>query len=192
MTLKLNIVIGSTRPTRQGHKVAEWFEGVAREHGGFDVELVDIADFKLPVFDEPKHPRMQDYAHDHTKKWAASVDAADAFVFVTPEYNYNPPPSLINALDFLVLEWYRKPAAIVSYGGISGGLRAAQSLKLLLTSLNMMPIPPGLPVPLFNTMIGDDGKFQPTKPVSDGVKPMMDELALWANGLKTMRAGMKA
>jgi len=190
MTLKLNIIIGSTRPTRLGPKVAQWFAGAARAHGAFEVELIDIADFNLPVFDEPKHPRMKDYAHEHTRKWSAAIDPADAFVFVTPEYNYNPPSSLVNALDYLVLEWGRKPAAIVSYAGISGGLRAAEALKPLLCALNMMPIPQGLPVPLFGTMIGEDGVFRPTDPIAQGVKPMLDELAIWAEGLQTMRRAL--
>jgi NAD(P)H-dependent FMN reductase len=192
MTLKLDIIIGSTRPTRQGDKVAKWFEEAARAHGAFDVTLLDIADFSLPVFDEPKHPRAKDYQHEHTRRWSAAIDPADAFVFVTPEYNYFPPASLINALDFLVLEWYRKPAAIVSYAGISGGLRAAQSLRPLLSALNMMPIPQGLPIPLFQTMIGEDGTFKPTEPIAAGVAPMLDELALWAKALQGMRQSAAA
>ena len=99
--MKLNIIIGSTRPGRVGPKVAHWVEAIAREHGGFEPALIDLADFNLPVFDEPKHPRMQDYVHDHTKAWSASVASGDAYVFVTPEYNYFPPASLINALTFL-------------------------------------------------------------------------------------------
>ncbi|HEV7418089.1 MAG TPA: NAD(P)H-dependent oxidoreductase [Tianweitania sediminis] len=190
MFLQLKVIIGSTRPTRQGDKVARWFEGAAREHGSFDVQLLDLVDFQLPVFDEPKHPRMKDYAHEHTRQWSTAIDPADAFVFVTPEYNYFPPASLVNALDYLVLEWYRKPAAMVSYGGISGGLRAAQSLRPLLSALNMMPIPQGLPVPLFNTMI-EDGTFKPSEAIASGVRPMLDELALWAGALKPMRNSLK-
>ncbi|GHD16325.1 NADPH-dependent FMN reductase [Tianweitania populi] len=190
MALKLKIIIGSTRPSRLGPKVAQWFEGAAREHGKFEVELLDLADFNLPVFDEPKHPRMRDYSHDHTKKWSAAIEPADAYVFVTPEYNYYPPSSLINALDYLVLEWGRKPAAVVSYGGISGGLRATEALRPLLATLNMMPIPQALPVPLFGTMIGEDGVFRPTDPIAQGVKPMLDELAIWAEGLQAMRRAL--
>ena len=84
---------------------ARWFEGAARTHGGFDVALVDLADFNLPIYDEPKHPRMRQYEHEHTKRWSESVAAADAFVFVTPEYNYATSPALLNALDYLVVEW---------------------------------------------------------------------------------------
>ncbi|HET8598477.1 MAG TPA: NAD(P)H-dependent oxidoreductase, partial [Castellaniella sp.] len=124
MALKLQVIICSTRPGRVGPAVARWFHGFARNHGQFDVELVDLADFALPLYDEPVHPRMQQYEHDHTKRWSASVAAADAYIFVTPEYNYSAPPTLVNALDFVYKEWNYKPCGFVSYGGVSGGLRA--------------------------------------------------------------------
>ncbi|HWK14167.1 MAG TPA: NADPH-dependent FMN reductase [Rhizobiaceae bacterium] len=186
MALKLNIIIGSTRPGRIGPKVAAWFDAFAREHGSFEPVLVDLAEFNLPVFDEPKHPRMQDYQHDHTKAWAKSVASADAFVFVSPEYNYVAPVALVNALTYLSHEWAYKPAGIVSYGGISGGLRAAQSLKSLLTTLRIMPIPEGVPVPMVAQFLGDDG-FTPSQPIGDGAKLMLDELHRWAGALAPMR-----
>ena len=110
------------------------------QHGQFEALLIDIADFHLPVYDEPEHPIHQNYRHEHTRRWAASVNAADAYVFVTPEYNHGPPPPLLNALDYVYKEWNYKPAGIVSYGGISGGVRAAQMEKLTLTTLKMMPM----------------------------------------------------
>ena len=126
MSFKLQTIICSTRPGRVGDKVAAWFHGVASTHQGFEATLVDIGAFALPLYDEPKHPRLQQYAHEHTKRWAASVAEADAYVFVTPEYNFGPPPPFVNALNYLYLEWNYKPCAFVSYGGISGALRAVQ------------------------------------------------------------------
>lgn len=187
MALKLNTIICSTRPTRQGHILAEWFQSYAETHGGFDSTLVDLADFNLPVFNEPKHPRFGEYEHEHTKRWSASVASADAYVFVTPEYDYFAPPALVNALVYLSKEWAYKPAGLVSYGGISGGLRAAQAGKLLLTGLNMMPIQQGVPVPMFTQFIGDDGVFQPSDQIIAGAKLMLDELLKWAAALKPMR-----
>ena len=102
MAPRLNIIIGSTRPGRVGPSIAAWFETHARAHAGFEPVLVDLADFNLPVYDEPNHPRLRQYVHDHTKAWSASVEAADAFVFVTPEYNYFAPPALVNALDYVL------------------------------------------------------------------------------------------
>ena len=187
IAMKLNIIIGSTRPGRVGPKVAKWFEGVAREQGAFEPVIVDLADFNLPVFDEPKHPRMQDYQHEHTKKWAASVASGDAYVFVTPEYNYFPPASLINAISYLSLEWNYKPAGIVSYGGISGGLRAAQELRQLVANLNMHALPQTVPVPQFAQFINDESTFVPSEPIEQGAKGLLDELYKWASALQAIR-----
>ncbi len=188
MALKLNVIICSTRPGRAGPPVATWFAQAATEHGKFDVELVDLAEFKLPVFDEPKHPRLKQYEHAHTRRWSESVEAGDAYVFVTPEYDYFTPPSLVNALVYLSAEWSYKPAGLVSYGGISGGLRAGQSTRLLLSSLNMMPIAQSVPVPMFTQYIGDDGVFRPSEPIAAGATLMLNELHRWAEALKPMRA----
>lgn len=188
MTLKLNVIIGSTRPGRVGPKIGAWFNELAASHGGFDVELVDLAEFDLPIFDEPKHPRLGDYQHEHTKRWSRSVGSADAFVFVTPEYDYFAPPALVNALIYLSKEWAYKPAGIVSYGGISGGLRAAQSEKLLMTSLSIMPIAQGVPIPMFSQYVGEDGVFRPAEAIETGAGLMLDELLRWATALKPMRA----
>jgi NAD(P)H-dependent FMN reductase len=186
MALKLHIVIVSTRPGRVGPSVANWFLDYAREHGGFEPVLVDLADFKLPLYDEPTHPRLQRYEHEHTKAWSASVAAADAFVFVTPEYNYFAPPSFVNAVDFLLKEWGYKPAGLVSYGGVSGGLRAAQSEKLLLTSVNVMPINTGVTIPMVTRHIEDD-VFKPSELMLASAKTMLDELLRWAEALKPLR-----
>lgn len=188
MALRLNVIIGSTRPGRIGPKVAEWFQGFAVEHGRFDPKLVDLAKFELPVYDEPKHPRLQQYEHAHTKRWAESVASADAFVFVTPEYNYFAPPALVNAISYLSKEWAYKPAGLLSYGGVSGGLRAAQAEKLLLTSLKVMPIPEGVPVQMVSQYVGEDGVFRPSEQIASGAKAMLDELHRWAEALKPMRA----
>ena len=185
--MKLNVITVSTRPGRVGPTVADWFLGHAGEHGKFEIVPVDLADFELPVFDEPKHPRLHDYQHEHTKRWSASVASADAFVFVTPEYNYFAPVSFVNAFTYLNSEWAYKPAGIVSYGGISGGLRAVQSERLLLTSLRVMPIPESVPIPLVTSLV-KDGVFEPTQPMVDGATLMLDELAKWSKALKPMRA----
>lgn len=129
MTPRLNIVVGSTRPGRVGLPVATWMRDRARKEGSFDAKLVDLADIALPLYDEPRHPRLKQYEHAHTRAWSESVGSADAFVFVTPEYNYGPSPALLNALDYVYAEWNYKPAAFVSYGGVSGGIRAVQMTK---------------------------------------------------------------
>jgi len=187
MTLSLKIIIGSTRPGRKGPAVARWIDGVARAQGGFDVELVDLADMDLPLLDEPKHPVMQDYQHDHTKRWSKVIASGDAFIFVTPEYNFFAPASLVNAIQCLSKEWAYKPAGVVSYGGISGGLRAAQVLRGLLGNVNVMAIPQAVPLPLFASQIDDSGTFQGNDKMVEGANAMLGELGKWAGALKPLR-----
>jgi len=173
--LKLHVITVSTRPGRVGPKVAQWFTGFAAAHGAFEA-------------DEPHHPRLRKYEHDHTKAWSASVDAADAFAFVTPEYNYFAPPSLVNALTYLAAEWAYKPVGLVSYGGVSAGLRAAQSEKLVMTTLKMMPLPEGVAIPMVGTLIDKEGVFRANDLVDASAKSMLDELHRWAGALKPLRA----
>lgn len=188
MSLKLQTIICSTRPGRVGASVARWFHDFATEHGGFDAQLIDLADFDLPVYDEPVHPRMQQYEHEHTKRWSESVAAADAYVFVAPEYNYSPTPALVNALDYVYNEWNYKPCAFVSYGGVSGGLRAAQMARLQVTTLKMMPIPQGVTVPMVSSHIDENsGHFTSNELIDDSAQTVLDELLRWAEALQPLR-----
>jgi NAD(P)H-dependent FMN reductase len=160
----------------------------ARAHGRFQIELVDLAELALPALDEPAHPRFGKYEHEHTKRWSALVAASDAFVFITPEYNYGMPPALLNAIDYLFHEWAYKAAAFVSYGGVSGGTRSVQMSKSVLTTLKLMPIPEGVSLPFFMQMM-DDGVFKPGEPAHKSAVTMLDELERWAAALKPLRAG---
>lgn len=187
MKPRLHIVIASTRPGRVGPTVARWFDQFARHHGAFDVRLVDLADFRLPVYDEPRHPRAQQYEHAHTRAWSQSVAAADAFVFVTPEYNYNPPPSLVNALNYVYDEWNYKACGFVSYGGVSGGLRSVQGVKPLVTTLKMMPMVEGVAVPMVAQSLDGEGAFIANELVEDSARQMLDELAKWTGALARLR-----
>lgn len=184
---RLHVIVASTRPGRIGLAVGHWFRDLAETLDLFDVRLVDLVDFDLPVYDEPRHPAMQQYEHEHTRRWSASVAAADAYVFVTPEYNYNPPPSLINALNYVYHEWNYKPCGLVSYGGVSGGLRAAQALKLLVTTLKMMPMMEGVMVPMAWEQLNDQGEFQSNELIDHSVDTLLRELRRWADGLGAMR-----
>jgi len=188
MASKLQIIIASTRPGRVGPVLAKWLADFAAAQGAFDsVELVDLLDFKLPVYDEPKHPRLQQYEHDHTKGWSKSVASGDAYVFVTPEYNYGPTPALVNALNYVYSEWNYKPASFLSYGGISGGLRAVQVTKDLLTTLKVVPIMEAVVAP-FPWESFKDGAFVPNDTQVGAAKVMVSELKRWSDALKTLRA----
>ena len=184
---KLQVVISSTRPGRQGPAIARWFAGAAVRHGAFEVELVDLAEVGLPLLDEPAHPRLREYQHEHTKRWSEEVDSADAFVFVTPEYNYSSPPALINALDYLVHEWAYKPVGFVSYGGISGGLRSVQMTKNIVTTLKMMPMVEAVPIPFFSKFITESGEFAAEEIHEQSAIVMLTELARWSDALKPLR-----
>jgi NAD(P)H-dependent FMN reductase len=188
----LQIIAASTRPGRRGIAVARWVEQLAEAHGGFDVELVDLAEVGLPVFDEPNHPRLRRYEHQHTKDWSATVDRADAYVFVVPEYNHSFPASVKNALDYLSLEWADKPAGLVSYGGVSAGLRAATALKPVLAALRMVPVVEAVSIPFFAQFLTDDDEFVPNTELEAGGKAMLDELARLAPVLQRLRTDQAA
>jgi NAD(P)H-dependent FMN reductase len=188
----LMVLTASTRPGRVGPAVARWFLSAAQKHAQFDPRPTDLAEVGLPVYDEPHHPRMQKYTHEHTKRWAALVAAADAFVLVAPEYNFGPTPALLNALNYLYVEWMYKPAAFVSYGGISGGLRGVQMTKLTLTTLCMMPVYDAVTIPNVNQFFsgeGDQRTFNATETHEKGAAAMLNELHKWAVAMKPMRAG---
>jgi NAD(P)H-dependent FMN reductase len=185
--MKLLVVIASTRPGRIGPTIGEWFVARAREHNGFDVEVADLAEIALPLHDEPAHPATGQYLHQHTKDWSALVDSADAFVFVMPEYNYSFNAALKNAIDYLNREWAYKPVGFVSYGGVSGGLRAVQMIKQVVTTLRMIPVTDAVTIPMVRTMIDEEG-FHPTDIVSASAKVMLDELVKVGRAMSAMRA----
>jgi len=183
---KLQVIIASTRPGRVGPTVADWFVRLAEQHGGLEVGVTDLAELALPLLDEPHHPSIRQYLHQHTKDWSAIVDAADAFVFVMPEYNYTFTAPLKNAIDYLHTEWKYKPVGFVSYGGISGGLRAVQSLKPVVTTLSMFPLPASVALPFVANSIVD-GVLEPSELAVGTAKSMLDELVRVATALEPLR-----
>jgi NAD(P)H-dependent FMN reductase len=184
----LQVIVASTRPGRRGLAVATWIQELAEQHSGFDVELVDLGQLGLPVFDEPNHPRLQQYVHQHTQDWGATIARGDAFVFVTPEYNHSYPGSLKNALDYLSHEWADKAAGIVSYGGVSAGLRAATALKPVLAALRMIPVVEAVSIPFFAQFLDEDDAFVPNSELEAGGKAMLDEIGRLTGALRTLRA----
>jgi NAD(P)H-dependent FMN reductase len=184
----LMIVIASTRPGRIGLPVGEWFAARARAHGGFDVDVADLAEIDLPFMDEPKHPRLREYTHQHTKDWSARVDAADALAFVHPEYNYGMTAPLKNALDYLNQEWKYKPLGLVSYGGVSAGTRAAQMIKQVATTVGMYPLFEAVSIPFVAEFVGEGGAIVPNQVMEKAADAMLDELLRVAAALGTLRA----
>ncbi len=183
----LQIVIASTRPGRVGPTIASWFAGVAKSQGAFDVEVIDLKEVNLPLFDEPGHPMRGEYVHEHSKQWSATVARADAFVFVMPEYNHSYNAAIKNALDYLHHEWTHKPVAFVSYGGVSAGTRAVQALKPTCTALRMFPLPEQVAIPAFQQHLDDDGVFHPAAGLDDAATGMLNSLAAWTDAMKPLR-----
>ena len=188
MAPKLEVVIASTREQRGATAVAEWFLEEAKRHGKFDLEVVDLKEVNLPLLDEPHHPAQRRYQYEHTKSWSRTIEAADAFVFVVPEYNYGMPPALLNALDYLLHEWNYKAAGFVSYGGISGGTRSVQMTKQVLTTLKVVPLPEAVVFPFFAKSIDAEKKFAPGDVQQKACTTMLDELLRWTTALRTLRA----
>lgn len=184
---RLTIIIGSTRPGRAGLPIATWFLDRARLHGGFDVNIVDLAELGLPLLDEPNHPRMRQYRHQHTLDWSAIVEAGDAFVMVTPEYNYGYPAALKNAIDYLHKEWHDKPVGFVSYGGVAAGTRAVQQLKQVVTTLKMVPAFEAVNVPFHPQFIGENGVVEANEIMEQAADAMLDELVRLDAGLRQLR-----
>lgn len=187
MKYQLKLIIASTRTGRKGPAVAKWFLKIAEQDPNFEIEVLDLKEINLPMMDEPEHPRFQKYTHEHTKKWSRTIAGADAFVVVTPEYNFSFPAALKNALDYLYSEWDGKPMAFVSYGGVSGGTRSVQEIKGPVTTLGMMPLPQAVNVPFFSQFINSEGVFEGNEILEKSAEGMLKKLAKWAGALKGMR-----
>ena len=185
--MHLEIIIASTRQNRKGKAVADWFFEKASEYPGFEVGVTDLAELNLPPFDEPGHPRFQNYVYDHTKNWSNIVSAADAVCFVLPEYNSGFPAAFKNAIDYLHKEWAYKSIGFISYGGVSGGLRAVHMAKSILIQLRAFPVVEGVVIPFVDQMVNADGEFIPNDVTASAVKPMLDEMYRVAKALEQLR-----
>ena len=186
----LKIIIASTRPGRLGLPIGNWVAQAAVSHGGFDtVEVLDLAEINLPFMNEPKHPRLRQYVHPHTIAWSEAVDSADAFVIVSPEYNYSFTAPLKNALDYLAAEWAYKPVGLVTYGGMSGGMRAAHGIRQVVSVLKMVPVPEAVALPMVFSQIVD-GEFVPTAGNNDAASVMFDELVKVGAALEPLRVNV--
>ena len=188
---RLSIIIGSTRPGRAGLPIADWFSDQARQHGGFEIDVVDLAELNLPMLDEPNHPRLRQYTHQHTKDWSARVAGSDAFVIVTPEYNHGYSAALKNAIDYLHHEWHYKPVGFVSYGGVAAGTRAMQQLKQVVTALRMLPLTDAVNIPFHTQFLDDDGRIQANEVMEQAADVMLDELLRVEATLRPLRESVE-
>lgn len=180
--MRIGVIIGSTRPGRNGEKVATWFmdQVTAHQEGSAsnDVtyELVDLAEFDLPLLDEPTVPGAAngEYENPATTTWAEKIATFDGYIFITAEYNHSVPAALKNAFDVLYIEWVKKSIAFVSYGSLSGA-RAVEHWRGIVANANMLQARNQVSVPLFDSL-QEDGSVEPPKPVADGVSGLLTEL----------------
>jgi NAD(P)H-dependent FMN reductase len=183
--IKTAIVIGSTRPGRKADAVARWVYEIAKRRADAEFEVVDIKDFNLPLLDEPMPPSMGQYSQPHTKAWAAKIASFDAFVFVTPEYNYGTSAALKNALDFLYREWNNKAAGFVSYGG-AGGVRAVEQLRAVMGELQIADVRAAVALSLYADF-ENFTVFKPGPRQESSVNAMLDQVVAWGTAMKTLR-----
>ena len=183
--LRIAIIIGSTRPGRNGEAVAKWVYEIAKKRSDAEFELVDIKDFNLPLLDESMPPIMGQYSKPHTKAWAAKIGSFDGYVFVTPEYNHGISGALKNAIDFLFREWNDKAAGFVSYGG-AGGARAVEQLRLVLAEVQMATARNQVLLSMF-TDFENFSVFKPDARHEKSVNEMFDQVIAWGGALKALR-----
>ncbi|MDF3835704.1 NAD(P)H-dependent oxidoreductase [Cupriavidus basilensis] len=188
MTLRIGIILGSTRPGRRGDQIASWVLDIARIHGGADYEMIDLAHHNLGNLDEGGNPNLRQYEHTHTRAWSELIDSFDGYIFVAPEYNHSFPGALKNALDYVYREWNNKAAGIVSYGGWAAGVRAAEALRLVLAELQVATVRAQPAIPLIPTF--SSGVFTPNESLTASVDSMLYQLISWSDALRGVR-GLK-
>ena len=185
---KLKVISSTVRPGRKGPIIAKWITETAQNHGSFEAELLDLGEINLPLMNEAIHPMLKKYEHEHTKKWSAKIEEADAFIFVTSEYNHSYPASLKNALEYLVHEWAYKPAGIVSYSaGPFAGIRGALNLKNDLLPLKTIALAEAVYIPALNHFVNSEGIFVPNELINNSAKLMLTQLVRWTKGLKSIK-----
>lgn len=182
---KIAIVTGSVRPGRQSLDVAHWVKSIADQRSDAEFEIVDIADFKLPVWDEPMPPSMGPSSTPHAQAWSSKMAEFDGYVFVVSEYNHSITGALKNALDYLYPELNNKAAGFVSYGS-AGGARAVEHLRGILSEMQVAHVRNAVTMSLF-TDFENFSTFTPTDPAAASVEPMLDQLVAWSKALETVR-----
>lgn len=192
--LKINVILGSTRPERFGIQPAEWIMNLSKQFGEqAEFELIDLKEINLPLLDLPVPPSlMPSNQNEHQTAWAKIIGEADGFVFVTGEYNHSIPAALKNALDYVYHEWGHKPVAFVSYGADAGGMRAIEHLRQVVAWLKMYDLADFIAFPQYYTRMDEQGKFQFSEENESRAVSMLTDLVFWAGNMKEARAKLAA
>lgn len=185
MALRIALITGSTRPGRKSLDVARWVHAIAAKRGDAQYEIVDIAEYDLPLLDEASPPMKMNYAHEHTKKWSATIASYDGFIFVTPEYNHGPAAALKNAIDYLYREWNHKACGFVSWGS-AGGVRAVEQLRQVMGEIMVADVRAQVALSLAADFEGY-AVFKPQAHHEKSVNTMLDQVLAWSGALKGLR-----
>ncbi len=190
---KLAIVIGSIRPNRFADHPAQWITEIAKQRGDFDVELIDLKDYPLPLFAETSSPAYGASKDGVAQSWQRKVAEFDAYVFTAAEYNRGPTAALKNALDYAYKEWNNKPVSFVGYGGV-GGARAVEQLRLNAIELQMAPIRTAVHIQMaiYLAVAKEGKKLADFDVLQQNAKDMLDQLAWWTSALKSAREETQA
>jgi NAD(P)H-dependent FMN reductase len=183
--IRIAIIIGSTRPNRNGDAVGQWVHGIAQERNDAEFELIDLLDWNLPLLDESFPPSMDKYEHKHTKDWAATIASFDGFVFVAPEYNHGINAALKNAIDFIFKEWNNKAAGFVSYGS-EGGVRAVEQLRQVMGTLMIADVREQVMLTLRDDF-ENRNVFKPRAHHEKILGKTLDQLIEWSGAMKQLR-----
>jgi NAD(P)H-dependent FMN reductase len=187
---RIGIILGSTRPGRNGEAVAKWVYEVASDRIDAEFELIDLKDFNLPHLDEVMPPSLGQYSLPHTLEWASKIAQFDGYAFVTPEYNHSTSGALKNAIDFLYAEWNNKAAGFVSYGS-AGGTRAVEHLRLVMAELQVADVRAQVALSLF-TDFENFSVFKPAEHQREAVNVMLTQLIAWSTALALLRQPVAA
>jgi NAD(P)H-dependent FMN reductase len=182
---RIGIILGSTRPNRNGEQVAKWVYEIASRRSDAEFELVDLRDYPLPHLDEPLPPSLGQYQNEHTRQWADKIASFDGFVFVTPEYNHSTSGVLKNAIDYLYAEWHNKAAGFVSYGGV-GGARAAEHLRLIAGELQMADVRQQVALSML-TEFENFSVLRPGEYNRASLDTLLDQVIAWSKALAPLR-----
>jgi NAD(P)H-dependent FMN reductase len=185
---KLAIVIGSVRPNRFADHAAQWIDEIARRRGDFDVELIDLKDYPMPLFAEQASPAYVPSSDEVARRWQKKMAEFDAYVFTAAEYNRGPTAVLKNALDYAYTEWNNKPVSFVGYGGV-GGARAVEQLRLNAIELQMAPIRAAVHIlfPAYLAVVKEGKTLSEFDYLNQSANDMLDQLAWWTDALKAAR-----
>ena len=187
---RIGIILGSTRPGRNGEAVANWVYEHAKQRTDAEFELVDLLDYKLPHLDEIGLPSMGNYAQPHTLEWAQKIAWFDGFVFVTPEYNHSTSGALKNAIDFLFAEWNNKAVGFVGYGAV-GGARAVEHLRLIAGELMMADVRAQVLLSLAQDF-ENYSVFLPKEQHEQALHTVLDQVVAWSTALAPVREAQRA